>query len=204
MLRVKIMAPTASRCIPLTLKIAYTLFVCILVPAYWAAYGPQNFLWGSDIALFFICAALWLEHPLPNSMMAIGLLPFEILWCLDFLSGARLIGSTAYMFDPGRPLLLNALSLFHIMLPVVILYLLCRLGYDRHALPAQTLLTWIVLPATYLLTDPTANINFAFGPGRHPQTLSPSLAYLGLLMLLLPMFVCLPMHLLLMRLCRRS
>jgi hypothetical protein len=40
-----------SALIPLWLKIAYTLFVCILVQVYWRQYGPANFLWFSDIAL---------------------------------------------------------------------------------------------------------------------------------------------------------
>lgn len=30
--------------IPIWLKIAYTLFVCMLVPIYWRQYGPVNFL----------------------------------------------------------------------------------------------------------------------------------------------------------------
>ena len=198
------MGPPARRNrIPFSLKIPYTLFLCVLVPAYWASYGPRNFLWGSDIALFLVCAALWLEHPLPNSMMAIGLLPFELLWCLDFLSGARLLGSTAYMFEPDRPLFLKALSLFHILLPMVIVFLLRRLGYDRRALVGQTLLIWIVLPVTYLVTDPANNVNFAYGPGKAPQTALSPLAYLSLVMVLLPAIVCLPMHLLLARLCRR-
>ena len=38
--------------IPLWLKVACTLFICILVPVYWIQYGPGNFLWFSDIALF--------------------------------------------------------------------------------------------------------------------------------------------------------
>jgi hypothetical protein len=36
--------------IPLWLKIAYTLFVCVIVPVYWRHYGAANFLWlGKDI-----------------------------------------------------------------------------------------------------------------------------------------------------------
>lgn len=191
-------APAARpRHVPLTLKIVFTLLACVLVPAYWGAYGPANFLWGSDIALFFVCAALWLEHPLPNSMMAIGLLPFEIVWCVDLLSGAQFVGSTAYMFEAGRPLYLKALSLFHAVLPVVMVFLLHRLGYDRRALIAQTFLVWIVLPATYLLTEPARNINFIYGPGRQAQDWFHPVAYLTLEMILLPAIVCLPMHLLL-------
>lgn len=190
--------------VPLPVKLLYTLFLCVLVPLYWRAYGPANFLWGSDIALLFICVALWTEHPLPNSMMAVGLLPFEVAWTIDFLSGAQLAGVTRYIFEAERPLYLRGLSLFHIMLPVVMIYLLRRLGYDRRALMAQTLLIWIVLPATYLLTDPASNVNFAFGPGREPQTWLHPLLYLAAVMILLPAAVCLPMHLLLRRLFGRG
>ena len=105
--------PVGRHGIPLGLKLAYSLFLCVLVPAYWHYYGPANFLWGSDIALFFVLASLWLEAPLPNSMMAIGVLPFEIIWCIDLFTGARLLGATHYMFDPDRELLLRGLSLFH-------------------------------------------------------------------------------------------
>ena len=86
--------------VPLWIKILYSLFVCAFVPVYWSHYGPTNFLWASDIAVFFVLAALWLESPLLNSMMVIGVLPFEIAWTVDFLAGSRLIGMAAYMFDP--------------------------------------------------------------------------------------------------------
>ena len=41
----------AAGAIPLWIKIAYTLFVCVLVPFYLRFYGPMNFLWFSDVAL---------------------------------------------------------------------------------------------------------------------------------------------------------
>jgi len=186
--------------IPLWIKILYSLFLCILVPVYWHHYGPANFLWASDIALFFVCAALWSERPLPNSMMAIGVMPFEIAWIIDFASGSRLIGMASYMFDLERPLYLRGLSLFHIMLPLVMVFLLRRLGYDRRALAAQTLLIWIVLPLTYLVVDPAANINLAFGFGSEPQTMMHPLLHLALEMILLPVVICWPSHLVLQRL----
>jgi len=43
---------------PLWLKIAYPLFVCVVVAVYWLKYGAGNFLWFSDIALFPIVMAL--------------------------------------------------------------------------------------------------------------------------------------------------
>jgi hypothetical protein len=186
--------------IPLWIKLLYSLFLCVLVPVYWRHHGPANFLWASDIALFFLFAALWSERSLPGSMMAIGVLPFEIVWTLDFLSGSRLIGMTGYMFEPERPLHLRGLSLFHIMLPLIVIFLLRRLGYDRRALAAQTLLVWIVLPLTYLVTDPAANINLAFGFGEEPQTAMHPLLHLALEMILVPVVVCWPTHLVLRRL----
>jgi len=189
----------ASARIPLWIKLLYSLFLCVLVPCYWRGYGPANFLWASDIALLFVLAALWSERPLCNSMMAVGVLPFEIAWTLDFLTGSRLLGMASYMFEAERPLHLRALSLFHAVLPVLILYLLSRLGYDRRALVAQTLLTWTILPLTYLLTDPSANINRVFGLGREPQTLMPPLLYLALGMALLPVLIYVPTDRLLRR-----
>ncbi len=61
--------------VPLWMKVLYGLFLCVLAPIYWRHYGLVNFLWASDIALFLVFAAAWLEKPLLNSMMAIGVMP---------------------------------------------------------------------------------------------------------------------------------
>ena len=185
------------RRIPLWIKILYSLFLCVLVPVYWRHYGAANFLWASDIALFLVLVALWSERPLLSSMMAIGVLPFEVAWTLDFLSGSELLGTTGYMFEPERPLFLRGLSLFHLLLPVVMIFLLARLGYDRRAFTAQTILTWVVLAWTYLVTDPAANINLVFGLGTEPQTVIDPLLYLAMEMMLLPIAVFWPGHLVL-------
>ena len=75
--------------IPLWIKIVYCLYLCVLVPVYWREYGPTNFLWASDIALFVIFAALWLENRLLNSMMLIGVLPFELAWISPLCGSAQ-------------------------------------------------------------------------------------------------------------------
>ena len=89
--------------IPLWFKIAYTLFVCFLVPIYWRRYGPVNFLWFSDIALLVTMPALWLESPLLASMMAVTVTLPELAWNLDFFvrltTGATFMGLSGYMFD---------------------------------------------------------------------------------------------------------
>ncbi len=192
-----------STIIPLWVKLAYTLFVIVLVPVYWLEHGPENFLWGSDIALFVTLLALWMENALLASMMALAILLPEVAWNLDFfwrlLFGAdslELLG-TRYMFDPELPLLVRGLSLFHVMLPALLVWLVYRLGYERRALIYQTAVAWVVLPVTYLLTDPSANINWVRGLGHEPQAWMPAPVYLLLLMIAFPVVVYLPTHLLL-------
>lgn len=199
------MASQQTLYISLWIKVPYTVFVCVLVPVYWIQYGPANLLSGSDIALLVTLLAIWTANRLLASMMALAVLLSELAWNVDFLS-RLLVGSeavplagTQYMFDTDIPLFVRALSLFHVALPVILIWLMYHLGYDRKAIYFQTLLAWIVLPITYAFTEPAKNINLVFGFGHEPQTAMPGLLYLGLLMLLFPLFIYLPLHVLLNR-----
>jgi hypothetical protein len=180
-----------------------TLFTAVLIPVYWHNYGPAHFLWFSDIALFAIVICLWTGNRLLYSMIAVGVLPLEIIWTVDFLTGGNLMGTAAYMFDATRPLYLRLLSLFHLAIPPILIWMLWRQGYDRRALAAQTLLAWIVLPLSWLLNSPESNVNAVYGPFGEPQTLMPPLLYLGLYMIMLPVAVFWPMHAILRRMTGR-
>jgi hypothetical protein len=192
--------------IPLGLKIAYTVFVCVLVPIYWRQYGPANFLWFSEIALLVLVPALWLENTLLVSMMAIAVVFFEAVWNVDFfvrlLTGRSLIGLSAYMFDPKIPLFIRSLSCFHIVLPLLLLWMLHRLGYDQRAFVWQTVVALVVLPLSYLESNPQENVNWVYGFGQKPQTILPAPLFVILLMLLFPLVVYLPTHLLFARIFR--
>jgi hypothetical protein len=184
--------------IHLGIKLGYTLFLLVLVPVYWAHYGPKNFLWFSDIALLITGAALWLESPLLASMMMLAVLLPELAWNLDFfarlLTGRSMLGMSAYMFDATLPRYLRALSLFHVPLPAGLVWLVLRLGYDRRAWPYQSLLALVVLPVTFWLTDRAENVNWVHGLSR-PQTALPSWAYLALLIIAFSLVLYLPPHL---------
>jgi hypothetical protein len=196
--------------VPLWLKLFHTAFLTVLVPIYWITpeYGPANFLWFSDIALFVLLFALWLENPLLTStqVLAVGLL--EAAWVLDFLValvvGQSPLGMSAYMFDPKRDLFVRGLSLFHLWLPPLLCWLVWRLGYDRRALLVQTVVCWVVLPVTYCVSTRDANINRVFGLGKEepPEWLAAPRFLFGL-MLFLPFCVYLPTHFLLSKLLPR-
>lgn len=185
--------------IPLWIKIAYTSLLIVIVPVYAVWYGWRNFLWFSDIALICTGIALWLESPLVASMMAVAVLLPEVLWNVSYFArlvfGLRLSDLAGYMFDRKLPTFLRALSLFHVALPIVLLWMLARLGYDPRALPAQTLLAWIVLPVTYAVLRPgDENINWVCGLDGRQKKLPP-LVYLALVMLAFPIGLYLPTHL---------
>ena len=203
--------------IPLALKFAYTAFMIVLVPVYWYAYGPTNFLYFCDVALFFALAAVWLESPLLASMPAVGILLPQALWCVDFLGrcvGVAMPGSmTGYMFDlfdPNKPLFLRflrSLSFFHFWLPFLLVYLVWRIGYDRRALIGWTLLAWLLQLVGYFLLpagpapeenrDLPVNVNYVFGLGEAPQTWMPGGWFLVLMMAALPILLFVPTHFLL-------
>jgi hypothetical protein len=184
--------------IPIWLKIACSIFVALLVPIYWNQYGPANFLWFSDIALLALVPALWLENALLVSMMALSVLLLELVWNIDFwvrlATGKSLIALSAYMFDPKIPLFIRGLSFFHVALPVLLVWLLYQMGYDRRAFLWQTLVAFVVLPISYLVTNPRENINWVYGFGEKPQNILPPPLFVLLLMIGIPLFIYLPMH----------
>jgi hypothetical protein len=188
--------------LPLWAKIAYTIFLAIIVPAYWVKNGLANFLWFSDIALLVTGAALWLESSLLASAMAVGVFLPESLWNVSYfgrlLTGARVSTIADYMFDARKSRFMRGLSLLmHVVMPIALVWMLAQLGYDSRALLVQTVLAWVVLPVTYAVTDPEKNINWVFGLG-HParRWFSPRI-YLLALMLGFALLVYVPTHLLL-------
>src|SRR5664279_2643164 len=169
--------------IPLAAKVAGTAFLCVLVPVYLHTYGPTNFLWFCDAALILTVAGMWLESPLLISMCAVGILLPQCLWLVDFgsnLLGFHFLNLTSYMFDSHLPLFTRGLSLFHGWLPLLLVWLLFRLGYDKRALPAWTVLAATLCIVCYFFTPAAGshlanpnvpiNINYLYGfNDRQPQ-----------------------------------
>lgn len=205
------MSTFAKRILPLWLKLAYSAFVAVLVPYYWRVYGPTNFLYFCDMALLMTLVAVWRESALLMSMAAVGILLPQALWQIDFLGtcvGLPVTGMTGYMFDSNLSLFLRGLSFFHFWLPLLLLWLIWRLGYDRRAFLAWTPLACAILLICFFVmpTPPppadspnlSVNINYVFGfSDQKPQDWLPPLAYFGAMLLILPTCIFLPTHLLL-------
>lgn len=193
--------------IPLWLKITWTAFILIWTPVYYQYYGPWNFLWLCDLANFLIALALWIESPLLLSSQGVSILLIQSLWFIDVLGravlGIHLIGGTEYMFNQGHPLGIRLFSLFHIITPLLTLWAIWLVGYDRRGWLAQTGISWIILPVCFLFTDPYKNINWVWGLSSKPQTLVSPYIYFIALMLGYPSVIYLPTHLLLNRIFSR-
>jgi hypothetical protein len=184
--------------VPLWLKIAWTLWLIAWAPVYWKQYGPANFLFFCDLGNLLIGLGLWLESPLIFSWQACSLLFFQSLYTVD-LAGALLtrhhvIGGTEYMFDPGIPLAIRILSLFHVVTPPLLLWAIWRMGYDRRGWKWQTVTAWIVVPINYFWR-PGLDVNWARGPFFHEQHFVPGLVYLPLYLTAIPLLVYFPTHL---------
>jgi len=201
--------------LPLWLKVSYTAFLAVLIPVYWANYGPTNFLYFCDVALLITLVGMWRESPLLLSLPAVGIMLPQLVWCVDFaahLLGWKVTGMTDYMFDAHRSVFLRGLSLFHGWLPFLLFYAVRRLGYDRRALPAWSLLaaalcviSYFFLPAAgAVVADPKIprNVNYVFGFSEDtPQNWLPPLAYLGAWISTLVGVIYVPTHWLLRKTC---
>lgn len=210
-----VMLPPRATRLPLWLKITYTAFLAVLIPVYWANYGPTNFLYFCDVALLLTLVGIWRESPLLISLPAVGILIPQALWCADFavnLCGGHLTGMTDYMFDANRSLFLRGLSLFHGWLPFLLYYAVRRLGYDRRAFAGWSaicvvlcLVAYFFLPAAgAAVPNPKIprNVNYVFGLSEaEPQRWLPPLAYLGAWIGALIGLVYAPTHLLLKKAC---
>ena len=169
--------------IPWPVKLAVGGFVSVLVPVYWHVYGWTNFLWFCDFALLLATAGIWIDNPLLISVAAVGILVPQGFWLVDLgshLAGFHFLDLTSYMFDPRLSWFIRGLSLFHGWLPLLLVWLVFRVGYDSRALIFWTMLAAGLVVASYGFGLPAGahpanpntpvNLNMIYGfDDRHPQ-----------------------------------
>jgi hypothetical protein len=185
---------------PIWIQGAALVWLAIWIPAYWRTWGAANFIHLCDVAVILACVGILTNGTLLISSQAVSSLLVDAAWALDagwrLFSGRGLMGGADYLFDAHHPLWVRLLSLFHIALPVLLLWALRRNGYDRRGWALQCA---IALPLFIVarFTDPATNINYAFtDPFIHRQW-GPAPLHVLISWLFMAFVVYLPTHLLL-------
>jgi hypothetical protein len=171
--------------IPVAIKGLLAAWLAVWLPLHLLAYPVSTLLWvcgyGSVLAVIGVC----LESRFLVSWQAVALLVPQALYVSEafarLVTGAR-GGGTSYLFDPATLFDVRALSLFHFVMPAVLVWAVSRLGYDPRALWAQ-LATAV---AVSIVSLPFGAINLWCVPALRHHVL-PAL-------LLAPFVVHLPAH----------
>jgi hypothetical protein len=122
----------------------------------------------------------------------VAILIVGAVWTIDFasrlLAGTHLIGVTEYMWEPRWPLFTRLLSLYHVVLPVLLVVVLRRTGYDRRGYLLQCAIAVVGISVGRLF-GPEPNINHAFvdpilkttwgGPVTHVAVISGALVFVA-------------------------
>jgi hypothetical protein len=175
---------------------AALFWLAVWAPTYAVVYGFGNFLHLCDVAVILTCVGLWRGSTLLLSMQALNIL-IDLTWDLDIgwrlLTGRHLVGGTEYMWDAKYALWVRLLSLFHLALPVVLLWALWRVGYDRRALAAQSVLGLVLITAARAL-GPEVNVNYAWTDPFFHRSWGPAPAHIAVIFAGLVAVVYLPTH----------
>jgi hypothetical protein len=199
-------ATTPGYAFPIGLRCAAVAWLAIWIPAYWRTWGAANFLHLCDIAVIVTCVGLLTNSALLISSQAVGSLLVDLAWMLDagwhLVRGRGLLGGADYLFDPSYPLWVRLLTFFHVVMPVLLLWAVGRIGYDRRGWPLQCA---IALPAFVAarFTAPSQNINFAFTDPFIHRSWGPPAAHVIISWLFMALVVYLPTHLVLRTIFRK-
>lgn len=187
---------------PLWVRWASLVWLAVWVPSYAHYWGWANFLHLCDIAVLLACIGFACSNVLLLSSQAVSSLIGDLLWCLDagwrLFAGRHLTGGTEYMWDTRFPLWVRLLSLFHVVLPMLLLAALRRAGYDRRALLLQSGIAMVLLGVSRFL-GPTQNLNYAFADPIFHRAFGPAPIHLALILAALLGIIYCPTHVLLAR-----
>jgi hypothetical protein len=178
------------------------VWLAVWVPSYALYWGWANFLHLCDVAVLLTCIGFARGDVLLLSSQAVSSLFGDLLWCLDagwrLFTGRHLAGGTEYMWDVRFPLWVRLLSLFHIVLPVLLLAALRRTGYDHRALRLQSGIAAAILLVSRFL-GAAQNLNYAFADPIFHRSFGPAPVHLALIFAALAGIVYWPTHALLAR-----
>jgi len=171
--------------------------------SYARVWGWANFLHLCDLAVILTCVGLWQGSRLLISTQGVSAILPALFWDVDFawrlFTERHLIGGTEYMWDVRFPLGVRLLSLFHVVWPILLIWALARVKYDRRALPLQTAFAVVVLGLSRCLPL-EANLNFAWRDPFLHRSLGPAWLHLVVTASVLVICIYWPTHWILDRL----
>ena len=168
-------------------------WLIVWIPAYWRVWGWRNFLQMCDVTVLLACAGWWWGSPLLLSAQAVSTILVDLLWCLDaagrIVLGRHTIGGTEYMWDPKYPRWVRLLSLFHVALPLLLVWSLTQVGYDPRGWMLQSAIALPVLVASRILA-PGENVNYVERDPFGKRQVGPAAVHVGLVWLVETFPIC--------------
>jgi hypothetical protein len=172
----------------------------VWLPAYFRVWGWANLLHLCDVAVILAFVGIWWANPLLLSSQAVSSVAAGFFWILDvgwrLTTGRFLVGGTDYMWDTRYPLWVRLLSTFHVGLPLVLLWTLRKVGYDRRALGLQAAIAAVLLIISRFLSA-ELNMNYAYRDPVFHRPWGPAPAHLAMIFIPLVVLIYWPTHLLL-------
>jgi len=176
------------------------LWMAVWFPAYFHFWGWANLLHLCDVAVILSFIGIWWANPLLLSSQAVSSLAAGLFWILDvgwrLTTGRYLIGGTDYMWDARYPLWVRLLSSFHVGLPLVLLWTVRRVGYDKRALGLQAAIAGVLLIVSRFLSA-EINMNYAYRDPVFNRAWGPAPVHLAAAFIIIVGLVYWPTHLLL-------
>ena len=186
-----------ARKIPDWLRWAALLWLAVWFAVYWIYWQPTTFLHLCDVAVILTCIGLWTSNSLLLSSQAVSSIAVDLVWCFDAGYTALLvkhpIGGTEYMWDATRPMWVRTLSLFHVIWPILLLWAIYRVGYDRRGWILQSGIAVILMVVSRLL-NPEENFNYAFTDPFFHRAWGPAPVHVAFMLAVLIGAVYLPTH----------
>ncbi|HKW88944.1 MAG TPA: hypothetical protein VJN21_09325 [Candidatus Acidoferrales bacterium] len=170
---------------------------------YWREWGVANFLHVCNLAIILSCLAIWRNNSLLLASQAVASVLGDALWDLDvswnFFSGHHVFRGTEYMWDAHYALWVRLISLYHFVWPVILIWSVKRVGYDRRGLALQAGIGAAAILAGRL-ANPALNLNFAFADPIFHRQIGSAPVHLFIIWAVLVCVVYVPTHLVLSKL----
>ena len=184
--------------IPPAAQIGFSLWMLLWVPVVLTTQGPQNFWWLCNLAQFILLYSVWTSNRLLISSQAGTIVIVGAAWTIDLagalITGASPFGITVYMFNDELPVALRATSTYHVWLPLFVLWLCRRQGYDGRGFWVQCVIGTSAILGSWVFGDSVRNLNYTIAPFGIQQVWLPQAVYIPVLCVGTALLLYLPGH----------